>query len=115
MNLDRVILVAGLILFFVTFELLRRRTLREKYAAIWIVFGVVVLIFAKWPDALGSISKSLGFEVGSNFLFALLILFLIFVVMQLSSEVGKLESETQKLAEEIAIMQSSNTMEPDSD
>lgn len=103
MNLDRAILVAGLILALVTFELLRRRTLREKYAAIWIVFGVVVLIFAKWPAALERISQSLGFELGSNFLFALLILFLIFVVMQLSSEVGRLESETQRLAEEIAV------------
>jgi hypothetical protein len=104
MNLDRAIFVAGLILFFVTFELLRRRTLREKYAAIWIVFGAVVLVFAKWPNLLASISKSLGFEVGSNFLFALLILFLTFVVMQLSSEVGKLESENQKIAEEIALL-----------
>ena len=105
MNLDRAILFAGLILFLVTFELLRRRTLREKYAAIWMIFGVVVLVFAQWPNALVSISQSLGFEVGSNFLFAVLIVFLIFVVMQLSSEVGKLESETQKLAEEISLLE----------
>jgi hypothetical protein len=104
MNLDTAIFIAGLFLFLVTLELLRRRTLREKYAAIWIFFGVVVLVFAKWPNLLGSVSKFVGFEVGSNFLFALLILFLIFVVMQLSSEVGKLESETQKLAEELAIL-----------
>jgi hypothetical protein len=103
-NLDTAIFIAGLLLFVVTLELLRRRTLREKYAAIWIIFGVVVLVFAKWPNLLGSVSKALGFEVGSNFLFALLILFLTFVVMQLSSEVGKLETETQKLAEELAIL-----------
>jgi hypothetical protein len=103
-NIDTAILVAGLLLFIVTFELLRRRTLREKYAVIWIVFGAVVLVFAKWPNLLVSISKSLGFEVGSNFLFALLIVFLIFVVMQLSSEVGKLEYENQKLAEEVALI-----------
>lgn len=104
MNLDKAILVAGLILFVVTFELLRRRTLREKYAAMWIVFGVVVLVFAKWPEALVGISRSLGFELGSNFLFAVLIVFLIFVVMHLSAEIGKLESENQILAEEVALI-----------
>ena len=104
MKLENVALIFSILLFIVTFELLRRRTLREKYAAIWIIFSILVLVFVSFPKLLSFVAQTFGFELSSNFLFALLILFLTFVVMQLSAEIGKLESESQRLAEEVALL-----------
>jgi hypothetical protein len=87
----------------VTFELLRRRTLREKYAAFWLLLSLILLIFAVFPSSLGKLSSTFGFEVSSNFFILLVMFFLMFVVMQLSLEVGKLEHEAQRLAEEISL------------
>lgn len=98
----------SLLLLAITFELLRRRTLREKYAAIWVVLSAMMLTLTFFPKLLGYISVTLGFQVSSNFFILLVLFFLVLVVMQLSLEVGKLEHEAQRLGEEIAIMQNSS-------
>ena len=98
-----VTVIFSVVLLVVTFELLRRRTLREKYAAFWILLSTTLLVFALFPSVLGKLSSSLGFQVPSNFFIVLVIIFLVAVVMQLSLEVGKLEHEAQRLAEEIAL------------
>jgi hypothetical protein len=94
----------ALLMFFLTLELLRRRAVREKYAAIWIIFSSIILVLSIFPEILETISKMLGIRVPSNLLFFLGIVFLAFVVMQLSLEVGKLEGESQELALEVAIL-----------
>jgi hypothetical protein len=90
----------------VTFELLRRKSLREKYAAIWILLSATLLLFALVPSFLEKLSDVVGFQISSNFFMLLILFFLMFVVMQLSLEVGKLEHEAQRLAEEISLMKS---------
>ena len=85
-------------------ELMRRSVLREKYAVVWFVTAVIFLIFAIWPNTAASMSRFLGFETPSNFIFGLVIILLLTVVMQLSLEVGRLEDKTQTLAEEIALL-----------
>ena len=95
----------ALLLLVITFELLRRRSMREKYAAFWILLSVMMFAFAIFPNVLNQISATFGFQVPSNFLILLVLFFLVIVVMQLSLEVGKLEHEAQRLAEEIALDQ----------
>ena len=96
-------IIFSLLLIAITFELLRRRSLREKYAAFWIVLASMLMMFTIFPDILRQISTTLGFQVSSNFFILLVLFFLVLVVMQLSLEVGKLEHEAQRLAEEIAL------------
>ncbi len=96
--------IAGVLLLLLTGELLRRRQLREKYAAIWLGVGLIAVVFAFAPGLLVSISRGLGFSVPANLVFALAALVLLMVGMQLSLEVGRLEDESQRLAEEIAIL-----------
>ncbi len=80
---------------FLSLELLRRRAVREKYVAIWIIFSSIILVLSIFAEILETISKMLGIHVPSNLLFFWGIVVLAFVVMQLSLEVGKLEGESQ--------------------
>ena len=85
-------------------SMLRRRKLREKYVALWIVVGLAATVLSIWPAALVSISNSLGFQVPSNFLFFVDGLLLLLVSIQLSAEVSKLEDRTEVIAQELAII-----------
>ncbi len=85
-------------------SMLRRRKLREKYVALWIVVGLAATVLSIWPAALVSISNSLGFQVPSNFLFFVDGILLLLVSIQLSAEVSKLEDRTEVIAQELAII-----------
>jgi hypothetical protein len=94
-----VIILAGIV------ELLRRRQLAEKYSVLWLVVGILLLVFTAFPGLLTSLSSALGVAVPTNLMFFVGILFLVGVVLHLSWEVSRLENETRKLAEDLAILQ----------
>ncbi|RRD23652.1 DUF2304 domain-containing protein [Actinomyces bowdenii] len=97
------VLVAALTVFFIL-ALLRSRRLREKYAALWIVVGLAIVLLATVPGLLKALSQLLGFEVPSNLLFVLAIFLLLGVALHLSLEISRMEDETRVLAENIAIL-----------
>lgn len=84
--------------------LLRTRRLREKYAAIWLVLAVMVLVLAVFPDLALWVAEVVGVETPVNLLFSSAIVVLLAVCIQLSSEVSALEEETRTVAEELALL-----------
>lgn len=97
------IALAILILVVVLWMLLTRR-LREKYAILWIIIAVSVLIVGLFPGLLAGLTALLGVQVPSNLLFATAILLLLGVSLHLSWELSQVEEETRRLAEEAAIL-----------
>lgn len=104
MNAYIVALIGSVLILFGILELLRRRQLSEKYAVLWLVVGVLLLIITIFPDMLETVSKAAGVEVASNLLFFTAIVFLVGVALHLSWELSRLEDETRKLAEDLAIL-----------
>ena len=86
------------------FELLRRRQLNEKYAVLWLVVGLLLLVLTIFPGLLSTISHALGVSLPSNLLFFVAIVFLVCIALHLSWELSRLENETRKLAEDLAIL-----------
>lgn len=95
--------IAALIMVFVI-HLLRSRKLREKYAALWLIVGLLALVLAIFPSLLERTASLLGVEVPSNLLFVLAILLLLGVALHLSLEISRLEDETRMLAEHVAML-----------
>jgi hypothetical protein len=93
-----VVAIAALVL---VFELLRRRRLREKYAVIWVVISLSTLVVALFPPLLGWIAALVGIQTPSNLLFFSSLIILFAVSLQLSREVGLLEEQSRRLAEEV--------------
>lgn len=85
-------------------EMLRRKKLREKYAALWLIVGVATLVLAAFPRLLNIVAEFVGVQLPSNLLFAMSILMLIGVCLHLSWEISIVEDETRTLAEEVAIL-----------
>lgn len=84
--------------------LLRTRRLREKYAITWIVVGLGVCVFGAFPGAVTGLASAVGVQTPSNLLFALALIVLLLVCIQLSTEITTLEEETRTLAEEVALL-----------
>lgn len=97
-------IVAALLVCAFIVEMLRRGILREKFAALWLLVGSVLLVLAVFPQILGAAAELLGIQVPANLLFTLAGITLLLVSVQLSYEVSRLESRTRRLAEEIALM-----------
>jgi hypothetical protein len=96
-----VIAAATLIL---VFELLRRRRLREKYAVIWVLVALGTVTVVVFPQLLIGSAALLGFQTPSNLLFLVSLFTLLVVSLQLSGEVGILEEQNRRLAEEVATL-----------
>ena len=88
----------------VVFEMLRRKKLREKYAALWLIVGTGTLILAAFPRLLTIVTEFSGVQLPSNLLFIISILLLLGVCLHLSWEISVVEDETRTLAEEVAIL-----------
>jgi hypothetical protein len=87
------------------FELLRKRYLREKYAVFWVTVALFTLAVAAFPGLLSSMSAFVGVSVPSNLLFFLASMVLLFVSVQHSYELGRMEERTRTLAEAIGLLQ----------
>jgi hypothetical protein len=86
------------------FVLMRTRRIREKYAGIWIVVSIGVIVLAIFPKFTFWLSKVAGVISPVNLLFAVAIGVLLAVCIQLSTEVSTLEEETRTIAEELALL-----------
>jgi hypothetical protein len=97
-------LAAALVTVVTVAELLRKGILRERFAALWLAVGSLLVVVALFPQLLRTAAEVLGFEVPSNLLFFGSILFLLLVAVQLSFEVSRLETRTRRLAEDVALL-----------
>lgn len=93
------VVVLGLLYF-----LLRTRRIREKYAGIWILLAIAVVVLGAFPTLIVRFAALVGVGLPVNLLFALGFVTLLTVCIQLSSELSSLEEESRTLAEEIALL-----------
>jgi len=96
--------VVAFLLLALIIELLRRRQLREKYAVLWLVVGLVTLPLGFIPWSLDNVSSWLGVASGASLVLFLAVVFLLLVCIHLSWEASRLEDETRALAEEVALI-----------
>lgn len=104
MSVQVVGIIGAAMVLTVMVELLRRRQLREKYAALWLLVGLAVLALALFPGLLAWVANALGFEVPANFLFLVALILLLGVTVHLSWELSRVEEETRSLAEDVALL-----------
>lgn len=104
-RLTIVTIIVAVAAFLLVFELLRRRRLRQKYAFLWVLVAGATVLLSVVPGVLARASAALGIEVPSNLLFLVSLLILFGVSLQLSIEVGVLEEQSRRLAEEVGALQ----------
>jgi hypothetical protein len=99
----------GVSLFIYIIELVRRRKLREEYAWVWLLTGLMIVILSVWYDLLLYVSVKLGGIYPSALLFLFGVLFLLFISLHQSIKISKLTDEIKKLSQELALYQCGRT------
>jgi hypothetical protein len=86
----------------VVLELVRRRRLVERYALLWMLVSVALLVLAIWNQLLASAADLLHIAVPANFLFIAAFGVAFVLLLQFSIATSRLSEETRILAQEIA-------------
>ena len=98
--------IASLLLLLVVFELIRSRRLRERYALLWLLTGVVLLVLSLWRGGLNTIAGWFGVSgYPPAILFAVGILFILLVLLHYSTVISRLSDQSTILAQRLALLE----------
>ncbi len=96
----------SIILLLITFELIRKKRLREEYAILWLFTGIAVLVFSLWPGFF--LSQFFVKITGIFYLSAVVLIafsFLLLIVLHFSVVISKLTSQQKDLAQHYALLE----------
>jgi Uncharacterized conserved protein (DUF2304) len=97
--------IASALLILIVLELIRGRRLKERYALLWLVTGLVLLVLSLWRGGLNTIAGWLGVQgYPPAILFAAAILFVIAVLLHYSTVLSRLTDDNVLLAQEVALL-----------
>ena len=82
----------------------RNQNMKEKYAALWLSVGGVMIVLALFPKLLDWFSSLVGIETPVNLLFLIAIVMLMGISLHLTLAISKLTDDARTIAEEVAIM-----------
>jgi hypothetical protein len=97
--------VAALLLLFVIFELIRSRRLQERYAMLWLLTGIVILILGLWRGLLSTIADSVGIAYPPSALFVLAAFFILLLLLHYSTVISTLADQNRILAQRLALLE----------
>ena len=98
--------IASVLLLLVVFELIRSRRLRERYALLWLLTGVVLLVLSAWRDGLNTLAGWVGVTgYPPAVLFAVATLFILVVLLHYSTVISKLSDQSTILAQRLALLE----------
>jgi hypothetical protein len=97
-----VALVATLAIFLLVLELVRRRRLAERYALLWMLAAIAILVLAIWTDGLDVIADLMGIQEPANAIFILAFGVVFVLLLHFSVATSRLAEETKILAQENA-------------
>ena len=102
----RVILIIGLFFYFVVILIfLKNKTLELRYTLLWMLAGAILEVFVIWLKALSMIVGLAGIQSNMNGLFIMAIVFIVMIMMSLTSIVSKQTNKIRHLIQEIAILE----------
>src|SRR4029079_10384088 len=97
--------IGSALLLLIVLELIRGRRLKERYALLWLVTGLVLLVLSVWRGGLNTIAGWLGVSGDPPaILFAAAIMFVIAVLLHYSTVLSKLTDDNVLLAQEVALL-----------
>ena len=98
--------VASVLLLLVVLELIRSRRLREQYALLWLVTGIVLLVLSAWRQGLNTIARVAGVRTyPPAVLFAVAGLFFLLVLLHYSTVISRLADQNMTLAQRVALLE----------
>jgi hypothetical protein len=100
-----VAIVAAAVLLIVLLELVRRRSLLERYALLWLLSALVLLALSVWRGLLETVADAIGVAYPPNALFLIAFGFVLVLLLHFSLAVSRLSDQTKVLAQRLALLE----------
>lgn len=84
--------------------LIRSRRLQERFAILWIVTAVGVVVLGIWTDALDLLARAVGIAYPPSALFLLVSAFVVLVLLHAGVVLSRLSEQNQTLAQRVATL-----------
>jgi hypothetical protein len=97
--------IAAILLLLVILELIRSRRLQERYALLWVMTALVLLVFALWRDGLNVLATTVGIAYPPSALFLIAAVFILIVLLHYSTAISELAERNLMLAQRIALLE----------
>jgi hypothetical protein len=104
-RIQLVSILGAALLLLTVLEMVRRRRLTERYALLWLLSAMVLLVLAIWSGALAKISHAMGVIYPRNALFFVGIGFILLLLLHFSSAVSRLSDQSETLAQRQALLE----------
>lgn len=99
-------LICAVVLYFILLGmLLKKNRFLLKYSLLWIFAGVVMLLFAIFPQLLDSLAELFGIYNPVNALFAIVLFCIIFILVSLTAIVSSLNEKVKRLVQNQALLE----------
>ncbi len=97
------LIVGALVLFAIVCVAVRRERIRVSDSAFWVVFSLVIIFFAIFPQVAYWLSDLVGVHSPSNLVFAVIIGILILIDMASSAKISRLTAKLEELSSRLAL------------
>src|SRR5512143_4214571 len=103
-RVEIIALIGSLGLFIVIFELVRKKSLKEKYSLIWLFTAFVLLLLSVFRGLMDKLATMVGIYYSPSAFFLLAFVFLMVIMVQFSVVISRLSERNKLLAQDLALM-----------
>lgn len=104
-----IIAVGVLVALSVIINMIRRKNIELRYALVWLLVGIGVLVLDCFPNLMEWISAQLGIASPVNMLFFCGFCFSLVIIFILTTAISRLSNRIKQLAQEIALYKAENS------
>ena len=93
-----------LFLFILVTYYVKKNKISIKYSIVWYLSLFVLTVFTIFPVILGYVTRLIGIQLSSNFIFAFMIGVLFFITLSLTIIVSEQQEKIKMLIQEVSIL-----------
>ena len=82
---------------------IRKSKLQIDYSIFWLVFSMILIVIAVFPQIVIKLAQIIGFQSPANIVFLLVIFALMFKSFQSTLEISQLQYKIEELTQKIAL------------
>ena len=99
-------LVVCVLVFAITFNMVRKRSLREEYSVLWLATSLLMFVLVLKYDWLVALTDLVGAALPTTTLFIGGLVFLVLIAVQFSIKLSTFSDQLKNLAQENALLRS---------
>ena len=102
-QLQLVFIVASVVTLVYVIRKIRKHKLNIDDSIIWIIWAIFLLIISLFPGLCTSVSKTLGFQSTSNFIFSIFTFFVYIILFFQNIQISLLKEKNKELVQKVSL------------